>query len=342
MQSKKCWPNPVPCAVWQALPQHAVPAQQLPPHACGVAPEHPHVPPEHPCPVAQACPQAPQFAASVCVFTHAPEQLVVPEAQQRRFEQLGVAPGQTWPHPSQFAGSVEKFTQPPAHWFGKAGLPQTQVPPEHVECGKLVLQSFPHEPHAVASVWVFRHCGLLPVQLVALPLQVQAPEEQVASVVETRSGLKQACVQVPQKTGSVSRSTHFPGFVPHTVGVAGGQLHVEEVQLPPVGHRAPHAPQLAASAVTSVQLPQQVLPVPQVTPQPPQFEGSRLPSTHLPPHSMLGEKHFSFVGEHPARRRAASGASKASRRFTDRMIARARPSVHLTGGAPRVCQHANP
>ena len=160
-------------------------------------------------------------------------------------------------------------------------------------------------------------------------------------MVEARSGLKQAWPHVPQKSGSVWRSTQFPGFVPQVVGVASGQRHVDPLQLPPFGHRAPQAPQLRSLDVRSTHDPQQVCVPVQVTPQFPQFAGSWLASTHLPPHSMLGKKHFSFFGEHPARSRtAATGARRASARFTVRMIRLRSAGVHLRGRTPRVRPHA--
>jgi hypothetical protein len=83
-QSKKCWPTPFECCVWQAFPaQQPVPAQQVPPapvppHAWGSDAGQVQVALLQPAPVAQPLPHAPQLAGSVCRLTQAPLQSVPP------------------------------------------------------------------------------------------------------------------------------------------------------------------------------------------------------------------------------------------------------------------------
>jgi hypothetical protein len=63
-------------------------------------------PAEQLCPAVQAVPQAPQFMASVCVFTHAVPQSIWPAAQAQR-PAVQVCPvRQTVPHAPQLLLSV--------------------------------------------------------------------------------------------------------------------------------------------------------------------------------------------------------------------------------------------
>jgi hypothetical protein len=59
-------------------------------------------------PLAQALPQAPQFAGSEVVFTHAvPHRVVLPLQLTAQAPDEQTCPlGQTFPHVPQFAGSV--------------------------------------------------------------------------------------------------------------------------------------------------------------------------------------------------------------------------------------------
>jgi hypothetical protein len=79
LQSKKVWPRPFECWVWQAvlLLQQAVPAQQLAPHVWAGSGQA-QLPAAHPWPVGQAVSQVPQFLGSVFTSTHALPQSVRP------------------------------------------------------------------------------------------------------------------------------------------------------------------------------------------------------------------------------------------------------------------------
>ena len=103
---------------------------------------------------------------------------------------------------------------------------------------------------------------------------------------------------------------------PHGSGIAGGHEHAPLEQRPPVGHCLKHAPQSLGSPVKSVQWPQQVWPAPQMTPQPPQLDGSEFAFTHWPPHSISGEVHGDVFGLQPedVRRSARTAPAVVARR----------------------------
>jgi hypothetical protein len=229
--------------------------------------------------------------------------------------------------------------QPSGNW----GSPHPQTPDgdgapfeAQVACGG---QRVPHEPQFAGSTSVFRHttAGDVARQSVAcgVPAQTQLPAVHVASVPATNDPW-QTTPQLPQYPPAPSvRFTHVPGFEKHWSGRAAGQEQVPALQTPSTGQRAPHAPQFVAFVWRSTQAPQQVVPGPQVTPQPPQFEGSALASTHLSPQAICGEWQ-SGLDVHPwARAPAAARASRARRaRFTGSMIlrrARACPSNATSG-----------
>ena len=66
------------------------------------------------CPLAQALPQVPQLAASVCRFLQVPEQLVWPEGQPLQTPATQVCPlAQALPQVPQLAASVCRFVQVP-------------------------------------------------------------------------------------------------------------------------------------------------------------------------------------------------------------------------------------
>jgi hypothetical protein len=81
--------DPLPHSGPPAMQVHA-PLAQVAPAAQQVSPQRsPQTPPQQPCPGSQACPQAPQFCASVCRLEHAPPQQVWPVGQE---PQLRVPP----------------------------------------------------------------------------------------------------------------------------------------------------------------------------------------------------------------------------------------------------------
>jgi hypothetical protein len=260
------------------VPQQAVPAQQRVLQAIWPAPQT-QVPAVHTWPAPQAWPQAPQFALSVATF-------------------LQLAPQQSWPavqalpapeHAPQCASSVCRSKQPADPQLVRFALVQAQSP-----AGQAV---FPGSVQLTPQVPQF--CGSKRL--------VQAGCDDTALVHSTGSGAKQpqappshcepakvqAVVQSPQWARSLVVLTQVP---PHSVAVEPpAQAHTPPEHdasasaTPGPRQECPHAPQSCLSAWRSTQAPQQVCPAPQVTPQPPQFAGSLLVSTHLPPHLMLGK-----------------------------------------------------
>jgi hypothetical protein len=256
LQSKKELPSPFECFVWQVVPfeQHKAPSQQRLPQATGVAPGQAHAPdaqtfgPEH------AFPHVPQFALLVCVFAQAPAQFVSAAPQQM------LSP----------AAATASF----AH-FG-VGL----------------MHAVPQVPQLAGSIE--RSAQLAPPQSVedAVPAQVQLPLEQV----DPGFAVAQDVPQVPQFAGSMRVFTQsglpLPPQLEETAVSA--QEHEPPVQVtvltatPGAQHAFPQAPQSLGSLWRSTHAPQQVCPARQITPQPPQFEGSRVGSRHEPPHSISG------------------------------------------------------
>jgi hypothetical protein len=176
------------------LPQFAEPAgQQIPleqtwplPHA-GPFPQV-QVPAVHVSAVPlQATPHFPQFWVSLVRSTHAPPQFVWPVGQhipleqtwpapqagpdphvQAPPEQLSVVPAQAMPHLPQFWALLVKSTQAPPQFVWPVGqhlpfeqtwplpqagpAPQVQVPA--VQVSVVPVQTTPHPPQLLLSVWV--------------------------------------------------------------------------------------------------------------------------------------------------------------------------------------------
>jgi hypothetical protein len=303
VQSYQEAPSPFECFVWQTVPfaQHEVPSQQRLPQATGVAPGQAHAPAVQTFVPGHGVSQAPQFAVLVCVFTHAPEQLVSPAAQHRRFWQLGVEPLHEFPQAPQLEGSNWGSTQPAPQSSGKAVPVQAQAPEAQVEWSFCAAQDAPQVPQFAGSRKVFTQRGFPPQsEDSGVPAQTQAPPVQ-EGLAGTTPVPAQASPQAPQSSGSFWTSTHAPGLVPHALGSARGHEHAggEPAQTPFWGQRTQHAPQFCALVERSTHDPQQVSPAPQVTPQPPQFEGSRLASTHEPPHSICGSMQLGWALQPP-------------------------------------------
>jgi hypothetical protein len=151
-------------------------------------------------------------------------------------------------------------------------------------------QTCPQPPQFAGSTCVFAHRPLhevAPVHWHALPEQVAWPGVTPVPA--------HANPHVLQLSGSIARSTHSPGAVPHVVGSVTGHSQVPALHEPAVGQRWPQAPQLFTSGAappvpwTSTHwLLQHVSLAPQAWPQAPQLPGSEPPSRQRSPHLMDG------------------------------------------------------
>jgi hypothetical protein len=165
VQSKKSWPRPFPCAVWQVAelpePQQPVPAQQFVAHAFGVAPGQAQLPPWQVLGEVQTFPQVPQLELSVATLLQLAPQHRSPATQ-------------AWPtQPPQWAASELVSKQPNASQLVRLPLLQAQLP-----AGQEV---FPGSVQLAPQVPQF--CGSKRL--------VQAGWEETALVHSTGSGSKQ-------------------------------------------------------------------------------------------------------------------------------------------------------
>jgi hypothetical protein len=92
-----------------------------------VAHEALHVPPEQDVPAGQALPQAPQFAASVAVFTQLEPQRVDPGAHPQAPFVQPLPAGHTLPQAPQLRGSLATFVQAPPQRVAPALHPQAPL-----------------------------------------------------------------------------------------------------------------------------------------------------------------------------------------------------------------------
>jgi hypothetical protein len=217
-------------------------------------------------------PQPPQFAASVCVSTHAVPQRVRPDGQSH------TPPAHVWSvrharlHPPQFAASELRSTQFVPQTVCPLGHDCTHDPPAHItEPPDGATHPRLHAPQWLVSVAVSRQ---VPPQLVS-PEHVPpgghagAPAEPHvthAPLLQKRP-VPHAPPQRPQCALSPRRSTSQPlsGFVSQSPAFA---LHA------PTRHRPPtHAAVARGSEHT--------------TPHPPQWEGLVCVSTHAPAQRMV-------------------------------------------------------
>lgn len=234
---------------------------------------------------------------------------------------------QAWPQVPQWAGSVVRFTHPAvAPQSSGHALPASQPQTPAGDGAPFDAQTawggqrWLHPPQFHSSVRVLTHTTAGDVRwqsvAAAVPAQAHAPAVQIASAPATPVPA-QTTPQLPQYPPSpVARFTQAPGFVPQVVGSAPGQLQAPPVQTPPTGQRAAQAPQLRASVWRSTGEPQHVSPAGTVTPQPPQFAGSRLASTQRSPHRISGAWHSGPVLHPAARTAATSTARRKEGRFT--------------------------
>lgn len=158
---------------------HAPPQLVVPP----VHPPVTHAPATHDSPVAHACPQLPQFAASPEVSTHAVPHAVSGGVQLHLpAEQKSNGARQTTPQSPQsiglFCTSVQREPVGAVHIFAVVG--HEQVPPVQ---GSPEGQTVPHAPQLRGSVLVSAH---RPPHVVP-PEHVQTPETQLSTVPHARA-----------------------------------------------------------------------------------------------------------------------------------------------------------
>jgi hypothetical protein len=315
--------------IWQVLVappppvQHAVPAQQLAPHALGVAPLQAQLPEEQAWPAEQACPQVPQLEVSVATALQVPAQHASPAPQA-----VSQVP--------QWAAFVCRSKQPgdpravqsvrPAEL--QAQLPAAQrVFPGSVQASPQVPQFWGSTARSLQVPWAAHVVGC-----------AGSKQPQVLVLQVSCASWVHAVAQSPQWRASRVRSRHH-GHGSAAQWSAGpfGQEQLPPVHVP-VPQDWPHPPQLVALVCTSTQVPpQQLLPVAQAFPHAPQFDPSESWSTQRSPHLICDGGQEDFAGVQPARRARATRAAERVR-FTAAMIPGGAAPVHLrrTGaGAPR-------
>ncbi len=231
----------------------------------------------------------PQFSSSICVFTQAPAQLVVP-AGQRQVDVTHVCPNEhARPQAPQLKKLSTKFTQTFKHAVCPAGQ-ALHVPPEQT-CPDA--HTRPHAPQLFRSVAVNVHT---PPQRDWPPRQLQVPITHCSPVGQT-------VLQPPQLNGSVWLFVQRPA---QAVCPAGHAAHAPARQACPAGQTLPHMPQLNESVWRLTQAPLhdvdpighahvpalQVSPTPQSRPHMPQFVRSVIVFVHVPPHTVVPAGHI--------------------------------------------------
>jgi hypothetical protein len=206
----------------------------------------------HACVSAQALPQAPQFARSSVMFTHAPEQFVCPLGQVRlHMPSVHASPaGQTVPQLPQLLVSLLKFEQnavaPAPHALGVA-TGHAQEPPPHCWPAGQVL---PHDPQSFTSVDVLVQNVGLTVGQAVWPATHETEQDPAVQ----RSPAAHLFPQTPQLFGSVWKAVQnaLPP-VPHAFGVELGQEQPPPAHCCPAAHVTPQEPQSFGSVEVLVQ-----------------------------------------------------------------------------------------
>jgi hypothetical protein len=266
---------------------------------------HEQAPCEQTAPSGQTLPHAPQCAGSPARFAQAePQRDIMPGQPCMHPAPEHIWPGEhAWPHPPQLVELDCMSTHTPPQLVvpaGHAQVPSTQTLPP--------VQRTPHPPQ----------CESLESASTHAPAQSSNP----AGHAVTHAPAWQDCsgeqreAHEPQCAGSTAVETHVPSHIARP----GAQRHSPPRQVEACGQRRPHCPQLAASEPRSTHARSQSVSCgahvlehaareqtwegAQVTPQPPQCEGSVDGSTHAPAHASLPDGHrhtpstHACAGEH--------------------------------------------
>jgi len=258
LQSKKFWPAPLSCWIWQVAwppdPQQAVPAQHFPAQVTSPdGQESPQAPALQISFAGHTVPQTPQFFESVSTFVQtAPHRLGVAEGQRQAPPVQAWADGQAFPQVPQLFRSVEVFAQTcpvPAGQTVRGEL-HTQAAPLQVNP---TLQEFPHPPQFAAFV---SRSTQVPVagspggqRVMSLALVDGLQRQPGAPPTAPQVPSPQACPQAPQLFESVEV---FAQASPQGVSPAVWHWHEPAWQLAPAMQLLPQRPQFAESVWRSL------------------------------------------------------------------------------------------